>query len=244
MAMTLISVITVNLNNCVGLSRTMDSVLTQVRDDFRVEFIIVDGASTDGSVELAKLRRSEVDHFFSEPDGGVYAAMNKGLNIARGEWAVFMNSGDCFASPGVLSEMMRSKNESSAEPWLIYGDNLGRNGLEPAAPLLRLRAGIIHACHQAMAFRICDLRYEERYRIYSDLDFVIQYYKRYASGAFRYVPMAFSCIEPSGISASFPREKRLEKFRIIYHRLGLNGVIYAMAVSIAMVARAKLARKK
>lgn len=65
--MTLISVITVNLNNCVGLSRTMDSVLAQVRDDFRVEFIIVDGASTDGSVELAKLRRSEVDHFFSEP---------------------------------------------------------------------------------------------------------------------------------------------------------------------------------
>lgn len=242
--MTLISVITVNLNNRVGLSRTMDSVSAQVRDDFRVEFIIVDGASTDGSVEMAMLRRSEIDHFFSESDRGVYAAMNKGLNVARGEWAVFMNSGDCFASPGVLSEMMRSKSQSPAEPWLIYGDNLGRNGLEPAAPLLRLRAGIIHACHQSMAFRVCDLRYEEKYRIYSDLDFVLQYYKRYAAGAFRYVPMALSCIEPSGISASFPREKRLEKFRIVYDRFGLNGVVYAMAVSIVMVARARLAKRR
>ncbi|MGN5480172.1 glycosyltransferase (plasmid) [Cupriavidus basilensis] len=135
--MTLVSVITVNLNNCVGLSRTIDSVSAQVRDNFRVEFIIVDGASTDGSVELAKATAIRSRPFFSEPDGGVYAAMNKGLNVARGEWAVFMNSRIASLLPGVLSEMMRSKNESSAEPWLIYGDNLGRNGLEPAAPLLR-----------------------------------------------------------------------------------------------------------
>lgn len=158
--MTLISVITVNLNNRVGLSRTMDSVSAQVRDDFRVEFIIVDGASTDGSVEMAMLRRSEIDHFFSESDRGVYAAMNKGLNVARGEWAVFMNSGDCFASPGVLSEMMRSKSQSPAEPWLIYGDNLGRNGLEPAAPLLRLRAELFtHAISRwHFVFAICATR--------------------------------------------------------------------------------------
>lgn len=230
--MTGISVITINLNNRAGLEKTMDSVASQHRDEFQLEFLVIDGRSTDGSVDLVQSRRGEVDVFVSEPDGGVYSAMNKGLNLATREWAVFMNSGDCFASPTALAEMLNSARSQTEPPWLIYGDNISPRGLEPAGPLYMLRAGIIHACHQAMAFRVCDLRYNEKYRIYSDLDFVLQYYKRFKAKAFHYVPKALSSIEASGISASFPMEKRREKFRIVYDRMGAVGLLFALSVSV------------
>lgn len=229
--MTRISVITINFNNRDGLSRTMDSVQMQSRNDYVLEYLVIDGGSSDGSVELARTRQAEIDVFVSEPDGGVYPAMNKGLNLATGEWAVFMNSGDCFATPDALSTVVRSARQGET-PWLIYGDNISPRGLEPAAPLSRLRAGVIHACHQAMAFRVCDLRYEEKWRIYSDLDFVIQYYKRFTAKAFRYVQVPLSSIEESGLSATYPSQKRREKFGIVYERLGATGLLFALATSL------------
>nr|WP_315593472.1 glycosyltransferase family 2 protein [uncultured Cupriavidus sp.] len=229
--MTQISVVTVNYNNCDGLRRTMDSVAQQQTDTFSVQYLVIDGGSTDGSVELARARAAEIDVLVSEPDGGVYAAMNKGLSRATGEWVVFMNSGDCFASPEALSTVVHAAHKDG-NAWLIYGDNISPRGVEPAAPLYKLRAGIIHACHQAMAFRVCDLRYEEKWRIYSDLDFVLQYYKRFKAKAFRYVPVPLSSIEESGLSASYPGAKRREKFGIVYDRMGLAGLIFALASSV------------
>ncbi|KAI3593488.1 hypothetical protein D9X30_1215 [Cupriavidus sp. U2] len=229
--MTQISVVTVNYNNRAGLGRTMDSVAMQHADTFQVQYLVIDGGSTDGSVELAQSRAAEIDVFVSEPDNGVYAAMNKGLARATGEWVLFMNSGDCFARPDALSIIVKAAHEHRGA-WLIYGDNISPRGLEPAAPLHRLKAGVIHACHQAMAFRVCDLRYDEKWRIYSDLDFVLQYYKRFKAKAFRHVPVALSLIEESGLSASFPGAKRREKFGIVYERMGLAGLIFALASSV------------
>lgn len=230
-SMTQISVVTVNYNNCDGLRRTMDSVAQQESDTFQVQYLVIDGGSTDGSVALAQARAAEIDVFISEPDNGVYAAMNKGLVRATGEWVLFMNSGDCFARPDALSIVVQAARQHQSA-WLIYGDNISPRGLEPAAPLHRLKAGVIHACHQAMAFRVCDLRYDEKWRIYSDLDFVLQYYKRFKARAFRYVPIALSLIEESGLSASYPGEKRREKFNIVYHRMGPTGLIVALASSV------------
>ena len=229
--MTQISVVTVNYNNRDGLARTMDSVAQQQADTFDVQYLVIDGGSADGSVELARARAAEIDVFVSEPDNGVYAAMNKGLARATGEWVLFMNSGDCFARPDALSIVVQAAHEHRGA-WLIYGDNISPRGLEPAAPLYRLRAGIIHACHQAMAFRVCDLRYDEKWRIYSDLDFVLQYYTRFKAKAFRHVPFALSLIEESGISASYPAAKRREKFGIIQQRMGLGGLVFALACSV------------
>ena len=78
-----ISIITVNKNHVVGLRRTIDSVLMQNCNDY--EFIVVDGASTDGSAEM-KTDYSQIDRFVSEPDGGIYQAMNKGIALAN--WAI------------------------------------------------------------------------------------------------------------------------------------------------------------
>ena len=94
------SIITVNFNNKEGLLKTIESVIHQTFRDF--EFIIIDGGSTDGSVDVLKEYSSQINYWVSEPDGGIYQGMNKGLRQAKGDYVNFMNSGDCFYSASVL----------------------------------------------------------------------------------------------------------------------------------------------
>ena len=97
------SIITVNFNNKEGLRKTIESVIHQTFRDF--EFIIIDGGSTDGSVDVLKEYDSKIDFWISEPDGGIYQGMNKGIKKATGEYLNFMNSGDCFYSTDILEKV-------------------------------------------------------------------------------------------------------------------------------------------
>ena len=97
------TIITVNFNNKEGLRKTIESVIHQTFRDF--EFIIIDGGSTDGSVDVLKEYDSHIDFWVSEPDGGIYQGMNKGIKKATGEYLNFMNSGDCFYSSDVLNRV-------------------------------------------------------------------------------------------------------------------------------------------
>ena len=109
--MSKLSIITINRNNAEGLKRTLDSVKSQTCQEF--EHIIIDGASTDGSVEIIKeyVHQLEIGdrklefYWVSEPDGGVYQAMNKGIRKAKGEYCLFLNSGDFLIAPDVLERV-------------------------------------------------------------------------------------------------------------------------------------------
>ena len=98
-----LSIITVNLNNIDGLQKTIDSVISQTFKDF--EWIVIDGGSTDGSKELIEKYSNYISYWVSEPDKGIYNAMNKGIKVAKGEYLNFMNSGDCFHSSYVLEDL-------------------------------------------------------------------------------------------------------------------------------------------
>src|SRR5512147_620337 len=98
-----VSIITVVRNDHAGLAITMDSVAAQDYADR--EYVIVDGASTDGTVEVIRRRAAEVTRWISEPDSGIYQAMNKGVRAAAGEYVCFMNAGDRFASADTLAAM-------------------------------------------------------------------------------------------------------------------------------------------
>jgi glycosyltransferase involved in cell wall biosynthesis len=87
-----ISIITINYNNLEGLKKTLESVVNQTWKEF--EYIVIDGASTDGSAEYIKSQSSNIDYWVSESDGGIYNAMNKGIVKASGEYLLFLNSGD------------------------------------------------------------------------------------------------------------------------------------------------------
>jgi len=95
-----LSVITVNYNNKAGLQRTIDSVVCQTWRDF--EWIVIDGGSTDGSKELLEQYQQHFAYWCSEPDGGVYNAMNKGIARAKGDYLLFLNSGDALYDENVL----------------------------------------------------------------------------------------------------------------------------------------------
>lgn len=105
MGVPLISVITINFNNKLGLENTIKNVVNQTFDDF--EYIVIDGGSTDGSKEVIKVNAHKISYWISEPDKGIYNAMNKGLNVATGEYVIFMNSGDEFECETSISDAVR-----------------------------------------------------------------------------------------------------------------------------------------
>ena len=97
------SIITINYNNADGLRRTIESVIGQTSDDY--EYIVIDGGSTDGGLEVITEYAKYISYWVSEPDHGIYHAMNKGVIHARGDYSIFMNSGDVFYDKHVLSNI-------------------------------------------------------------------------------------------------------------------------------------------
>lgn len=119
-----ISIVTVTYNCVSLLEETIKSVILQ--DYAPLEYIIIDGGSTDGTIEVVKKYSDYVDVFVSEPDRGIFDAMNKGIKKATGEWINFMNAGDRFANSTVLSHVF--KNNSMAENAdVIFGDMITDN---------------------------------------------------------------------------------------------------------------------
>lgn len=130
----LISIVTVCFNAESLIERTIKSVFEQRFDD--LEYIIIDGGSRDGTVEIIERYSSQVDFFLSEADSGIYNAMNKAILVARGRWINFLNAGDVFTSREVLSRMARELGGSGD---VLFGDrNYVKNGervLQTAKPI-------------------------------------------------------------------------------------------------------------
>lgn len=117
-----LSIITINRNNAQGLKKTMQSVVSQTSKD--LEYIIVDGASTDESVEVIKHFAEQRDiRWVSERDKGIYNAMNKGIGMAQGEYVMILNSGDYLASPQVVDVMDKALKANNC-PDILYGNML------------------------------------------------------------------------------------------------------------------------
>lgn len=116
-----LSIVTINRNNAAGLEKTLQSVASQTFKEF--EYVVVDGASTDGSVEIVKQYESQFAHlkWVSEPDSGIYNAMNKGIRMASGDYIQILNSADCLAAPDVTERMVAAL-ANSGNPSILYGN--------------------------------------------------------------------------------------------------------------------------
>lgn len=116
-----LSLVTINRNNAAGLEKTLQSVAAQTYKEF--EYIVIDGASTDGSVEVIKKHESAFAHlkWVSGPDSGIYNAMNKGLRMASGDYIQILNSADCLAAPDVTQRMLAALEEAD-RPSILYGN--------------------------------------------------------------------------------------------------------------------------
>lgn len=112
-----LSIITINYNNRDGLQKTINSVISQTYKDF--EWIVIDGGSTDGSKELIEQYTQYITYWVSEPDKGIYNAMNKGIQVAKGKYLHFLNSGDFYYDKEVLEDVFSSEHSEA----VLYGNN-------------------------------------------------------------------------------------------------------------------------
>ena len=120
-----LSIITINYNDCSGLKKTIELVWRQTARN-EIEHIVVDGGSTDGSAEYLQANTEKVNHWVSEPDKGIYNAMNKGIRMAHGEYIQILNAGDCLAADNVTERMLAALAEHSQEQSvdILYGNML------------------------------------------------------------------------------------------------------------------------
>ncbi|MBI1195411.1 MAG: glycosyltransferase [Gammaproteobacteria bacterium] len=173
-----ISIITVTYNAVTHLPPTIDSVVSQHNRDF--EYIVVDGGSNDGTVDIVQRNAPPIVKWISESDRGIYDAMNKGVGLASGEWILFMNAGDQFYNADALSQLMA--HIESAD--IVYGDWLldygGYQAYQRAKPIGNIWKGIV-CSHQSMLVRRSLLRehpFVENEPICADYEFMCWARKR------------------------------------------------------------------
>jgi len=187
-----LSIITINRNNAAGLRKTMESVFSQTYKDF--EYIVVDGASIDESVEVIKKYDQQISNFqspisfiwVSEPDTGIYNAMNKGIRMSHGEYCLFLNSGDFLIARDVLTRVFEEKLEADI---INARCNVSDNGnvvwCSPYIPKVTLKdLYFVGLPHQSTFIKhtLFDKygMYREDFRYNSDMDF---WYKAIALGS-------------------------------------------------------------
>lgn len=175
-----VTVVTVVRNAPAALRVTAGSVLSQTYGN--LEYVIVDGASTDGTADFARSLGDKVDVLISEPDKGIYDAMNKGVRAASGEWVIFMNAGDTFYSADTIERVFDSADYSGCG--VVYGDVAKRNAdgeLEMKKAGAPCNSHRMFFCHQSAFYRRSDILAEEfdiSHRMSADIHQVKRLYKK------------------------------------------------------------------
>ena len=172
------SIITVNYNNRERLKATIQSVVSQTFRDF--EFIVIDGGSTDGSADVLKEYSDQITYWVSEPDKGIYNAMNKGIAKATGDYLNFMNSGDCFFAADVLQ---RVANYGYDADFIVGRDyHYSQQKQQGHASLQPPRTTMMHFFMATLDHQSSFIRrelfdgapYDERHRLVSDWIFYVE----------------------------------------------------------------------
>jgi glycosyltransferase involved in cell wall biosynthesis len=199
----LITIVTVVRNGVLSLGKTIDSVAAQ--DYPHIEYIIIDGASTDGTLNIIKRHEHTItpSQWISEADGGIYNAMNKGAAMANGQYICFLNSGDAFADANVVSKVAENIAQHT-ETDIFYGNILKQNKdgsyVEKTASLPCNKHRMFF-CHQSAFVRTSLMRqypFDETYRMSADFKFFKQCCKRRRS--FMYLNFPVVIYDFGGIS--------------------------------------------
>lgn len=205
------SIVTINYNNANGLRQTMDSIISQRCDNY--EWIVIDGGSTDGSEQLIQENSCLFAYWCSEPDKGVYDAMNKGISHTTGEYIIFMNSGDVFFDEYVLEKVQTYR--PTAE--VVYGNWTWKYNDEKEIPVnapdtvnlaFFLRTNI---CHQAIFVSGENIRakgFDLEFPFYADW---AKWIEMMVNGcSFQHIPVSICRYEMGGMSDANRKKAELE----------------------------------
>lgn len=213
--MALFSIITIHYNDKSGLQKTIDNILSQSCQDY--EWIVVDGNSSDGSKEILEENKGRFTWWHSEQDKGIYDAMNKGLDHAKGKYVVFMNAGDFFANEDTLQNIKAFLDNQDRKPDFLYGDAYeGETAEVQQYKKARSHNKIWYSLfthHQAMFYRrsvIGDDRHDLTYKISGDYHFTLRHLQKCQNIAYLPKPLCFFTL--GGVSQTSATRGRKENF--------------------------------
>ena len=208
-----ISVITVCWNCVDDIEKTILSVISQTYSN--IEYIIVDGASTDGTLDIIKRYETRISILISEPDKGIYNAMNKGVRLANGKWCIFMNAGDVFASSDVLKDMFELRHPMP-QTKVYYGNTTYVNEKREKVSLKATLAypTILRCqpyCHQSAFFYLENKKepfFDEKYKIASDYNTSLWFFITYGKEAFEFYDENVSEFTAFGGTSTLEKNKQ------------------------------------
>lgn len=194
-----LSVITINFNNRDGLRKTIESVVNQTYKEF--EYIVIDGGSNDGSVDVIKEYADRIDYWVSEPDKGIYNAMNKGIDVAKGEYCLFLNSGDYFFNSNVINDCVPHMDGID----VLSGHLLHDNGFLVRAPKnitveYLYFDTLSHPATFIKTILLKEFHYDENLKIVGDWKFFVQILI-YKNSSYKPLDVVISVFNVFGISA-------------------------------------------
>lgn len=199
-----ISIITINYNDKIGLEKTIESVISQSSRDF--EYIIIDGNSTDGSKELIEKNNASVDYWVSEPDAGIYNAMNKGIRAAKGNYLLFLNSGDYLFDQNTIQNVVDSIDEDKD---LYYGDAVFMRGGKDEVVTFPDKLSFYFFTHNSLCHQASFIKkslfdtvfyYNENFSIISDWEFMV-YCICIKNISYKHIDIIVSHYDYAGISS-------------------------------------------
>ena len=222
------SIITITYNAASVIEPTLQSVLSQTYRNY--EYLLIDGGSKDNTVAKAKASGIEFAHIVSEPDNGLYDAMNKGMALATGDYLCFLNAGDAFYAPDTLQTIANTAMAEETLPDVLYGETAEVDESRNFVRMRRLQTpkeltwrsfkdGMM-VCHQAFyAKRTIAPMYDLQYRLSADGDWCIRVMKQ----AKKLVNVNATVVNylQNGLSLQHHRASLKERFWIMSKHYGL-----------------------
>ncbi len=224
----IISIVTVTYNSVHNIEETILSVINQTYQN--IEYIIIDGGSVDGTMNIVKKYKNSIDYIVSEKDNGIYDAMNKGIQIASGKWINFLNSGDTFYNKKVIENISFKNFENHV---IIYGNakifdvkkkfikilkalNLTKNNLN----LFGSRV----VCHQAIFYnKKIKFKFPKKYKLKGELYSYFEYLK-YGKSA--YLDLIICNYSLGGIGNILQKENNKELWKVLKDQVGFKRFLY------------------
>ena len=222
----LFSIITVCWNAAKVIAPTLQSVREQTCTDY--EYLVIDGASRDNTVQLVREAQIAGTRIVSEPDKGLYDAMNKALAAAQGEYVIFLNAGDSFATSHSLAEIAA---QAEGRPGVIYGQTqlvneqrevVGKRHLTAPETLTAdsFKNGML-VCHQAfVARRDLAPRYDLAYRFSADYDWCVKILRKSERNAYVGDAPIINFLT-DGLTNKHHKKSLWERYRIMCHHFGV-----------------------
>jgi len=222
-----VSVITVCLNSSKSIEKTIRSVINQTYEN--LEYIVIDGGSDDGTLEILNSYDTCIDHWISEPDEGIYDAMNKGVELASGDYLIFMNSGDCFNDNYIVTRVMEEcgkvdRNLDTVS--LIYGNALVINeelGIGYKKKKERFNIKDFYSgqpiCHQAVFFRKNLFNevgiYNKNLKLLGDYEWFIRFFNNKKKYITRFIDIDIVRFQMDGLSIKLFDKAFIERKKIV-----------------------------